>query len=249
MKRIIARIDIKNNTLIKTVQLEGLRVVGEPKERMLAYYEQGVDELIYMDIVASLYGRNGLFDLIDVASKNCFVPLTVGGGIRNLEDAKNSMMAGADKLAINTAAAANPKIISELADVLGSQAVVLSVEAQKMEDGGWQAFCDNGREPTGRDVLLWIEEACSLGIGEIMVTSIANEGMNKGFDLELLQAVGKIATVPVIASGGYGNSEHGIECLSVEGIDAMTVAGSLHFDRQIIPDIKLDLRNAGIAVR
>lgn len=248
-KRVIARHDIKNEHLIKTVQLEGLRVVGDPRERIMRYYSDGIDELFYMDIVASLYGRNSLFDIIEATTRHCFVPLTVGGGLRNIEDARKCQLAGADKFAINTAAIARPGLLKELSVVFGSQAVVLSVEAKYMGRGQWQAYYDNGREPSGKDVIAWIEEASSLGIGEIIVTSVDREGTRKGFDYDLAQRIVEVAEVPVIMSGGFGAIEHGEEILSLDGIDAIAVADALHFDRMTVSEIKCGLIERNISVR
>ena len=196
--RIIPRLDIKGPNLIKGVQLEGLRVVGDPHEFALRYYQQGADELIYMDIVASLYERNNLSDIIKRAADQIFIPITVGGGIRSIDDAKNILRSGADKVAINTAAMKRPELITELAQNFGSQAVVLSVEAKKQPNGTWEAFTDNGRERTGRDVVAWIEQAVSFGAGEILLTSVDREGMRKGFDVELIEQVSKIIPVPLM---------------------------------------------------
>jgi len=249
MKRVIARIDVKNDQLIKTVQLEGLRVVGEPRPRMMQYYEQGIDELIYMDIVASLYGLNSLFDLISSAAQSCFIPLTVGGGIRCIDDARQALDAGADKVAVNTAALQKPKLISELAKTFGSQAVVLSLEAKSLGLNKWHAYYDNGREDSGRDAIDWLNYACDLGAGEVLVTSVDREGTRKGFDHDLMAAISDVSPIPVICSGGYGEVDHGVNVLSMPGIDAMAVADCLHFDRTDVVSLKKALSASGIKVR
>lgn len=247
--RIIPRLDIKGPNLIKGVQLEGLRVVGDPHEFALRYYQQGADELIYMDIVASLYERNNLSDIIKRAADQIFIPITVGGGIRSIDDAKNILRSGADKVAINTAAMKRPELITELAQNFGSQAVVLSVEAKKQPNGTWEAFTDNGRERTGRDVVAWIEQAVSFGAGEILLTSVDREGMRKGFDVELIEQVSKIIPVPLIVSGGMGQFSHFEDAVLKGHADAIAIADMLHYERTSIADIRQSANQAGFTVR
>ena len=247
--RIIPRLDIKGPNLIKGVQLEGLRVVGDPHEFALRYYQQGADELIYMDIVASLYERNNLSDIIKRAADQIFIPITVGGGIRSIDDAKNILRSGADKVAINTAAMKRPELITELAQNFGSQAVVLSVEAKKQPNGTWEAFTDNGRERTGRDVVAWIEQAVSFGAGEILLTSVDREGMRKGFDVELIEQVSKIIPVPLIVSGGMGQFSHFEDAVLKGQADAIAIADMLHYERTSIADIRQSANQAGFTVR
>lgn len=236
--RIIPRLDIKGANLIKSVQLEGLRVVGDPHEFAVKYYEQGADEIIYMDSVASLYGRNSLADLVSAAAKDIFIPLTVGGGIRTVEDAYTLLRCGADKVAVNTAAVSSPQLLRELALRFGSQAVVLSIEAKKISDDKWEVFTDNGRERTGLDVKDWILQALELGVGEILLTSIDREGTRKGLDMQLLKMVTAFSTVPVIASGGVG-SMNDIEQAYHEGAaDAVALADIIHYNRVELKEIK-----------
>lgn len=187
--RIIPRLDIKGPNLIKGIRLEGLRVVGDPHEFALRYYEQGADELVFMDIVASLYQRNNLNDIIARAANRVFIPITVGGGIRSLDDVNTLLRSGADKVAINTAAIARPALITEVSKRYGAQCMVLSVEAKQNGPGRWEAYTDNGREHTGLDVIDWIEKAVALGAGEILLTAVDREGTRKGLDLDLLRAV------------------------------------------------------------
>lgn len=236
--RIIARLDIKNRNLIKGINLEGLRVLGTPNNFALKYYNEGIDELIFMDSVASLYGRNNLYEIIFEASKNIFIPLTVGGGIRSLEDAKKAFNAGADKITVNTAAVENPNLINDLSEKFGSQSLVLSVEAKKISEDNWEVFTNNGRQETGINVIDWISNAATRGIGEILLTSVDMEGTRKGFDYELLQKVTKKVQVPVIASGGFGNPEHMIKAFSNCAIDAIAIADALHFNRYKINELK-----------
>lgn len=247
--RVIARLDIKGPNLIKGVQLEGLRVLGNPQEFSLKYYQQGVDEFVFMDVVASLYGRNSLRDIISSAADNVFVPITVGGGIRSVEDAAQILRSGADKVAINTAAVANPHLISEIANKFGSQCMVLSVEAKKVSDGLWEVFTDNGREKTGLDVQEWIQRGVELGAGEVLLTSVDREGTRKGFDLDLLKVVSPLVSVPLIASGGMGNLIHVREALEGSQIDGIAIADSFHYRRHTISEVKESISALGYRVR
>ena len=247
--RLIARLDIKGANLIKGIHLEGLRVIGSPNEHALRYYEQGADELIYMDVVASLYGRNNLGDIVEGAARDVFIPMTVGGGIRSVEDATRLLRSGADKVAINTAAVANPGVISDIARRFGSQCMVLSIEAKQIGPDRWEAFTDNGRERTGLDVIDWVRRGISLGAGEILLTSVDREGTRNGFDVALVRAVTAEATVPVIASGGMGKPEHVVDAVIAGGADAVAMADILHFGRAGIGDIRAAAKAAGIEVR
>lgn len=247
--RLIARLDIKGPNLIKGVHLEGLRVIGSPNEHAVRYYHQGVDELIYMDCVASLYGRNSLGDIIQSAAMDVFVPMTVGGGIRSVEDAALLLRCGADKVAVNTAAVARPALIADIARRFGSQCMVLSIEAKQIGLDRWEVYTDNGRERTGLDVIDWAERAVELGAGEILLTSVDREGTRKGFDCALVRAVTQRVAVPVIASGGMGKSEDLIEVVQVGGADAVAMADILHYGRATVGDIRHVARAANIEVR
>jgi cyclase len=247
--RLIARLDIKGPNLIKGIHLEGLRVIGSPNEYALKYYQQGADELIYMDCVASLYGRNCLGDIIRSTAKDIFVPVTVGGGIRSVGDATNLLRCGADKVAVNTAAVANPQLISEISQCFGSQCMVLSIEAKQIGPNEWEVYVDNGRERTGLNVVDWIKKGVDLGAGEILLTSVDREGTRKGFDIPLLQAVTQEVSVPVIASGGMGKSEDMIDAVLQGKIDAIAMADILHYDRATLGDIRSAAITAGIEVR
>lgn len=227
--RIIPRIDIKGPNLVKGVHLEGIRVLGKPEIFARYYYEQGADELLYMDVVASLYGRNSLLDIVSKTSKEIFIPLTVGGGLRSLEDIKRVLRAGADKVAINTAAIQNPELIRLAARKFGSSTIVISIEAKKNRDGNYEAYINNGRERTGVDVLKWAKQAAELGAGEIMITSIDREGTGYGFDLDLTSAVAKAVSLPVIACGGAGKIQHFQELFKQKEVDAVCVASILHY--------------------
>ena len=247
--RLIARLDIKGPNLIKGVHLEGLRVLGDPQEYASKYYAQGADELIYIDIVASLYGRSKLPEIVSRTVENIFIPLTVGGGIRNIDDVKELLRAGADKVAINTAAVQRPELISEISRRFGSQCMVLSIEAKKQSDGLCEVYTDSGREKTGIDVVDWAEEGVSKGAGEILLTSIDAEGTRKGFDFELIQRVTQAVNIPVIASGGMGSVEHLRDAVQLGGADAIAMADILHYDRLTIHEIRAEAKQAGIEVR
>ena len=247
--RLIARLDIKGPNLIKAVHLEGLRVIGSPEEHAMRYYLQGADELIYMDCVASLYGRNHLSDIVSAAAKDIFIPMTVGGGIRSVDDASVILRSGADKVAVNTAAVAKPQLITEIARHFGSQCMVLSIEAKQVENDRWEVYTDNGRERTGLDVIDWVKQGVSLGAGEVLLTSIDQEGTRKGFDTALVQAVAAEVSVPVIASGGMGKPEDLISVVGDDGADAVAMADILHYKRAEIGDIRTLAESVGLRVR
>ncbi|WP_343517848.1 imidazole glycerol phosphate synthase cyclase subunit [Sphingomonas sp.] len=246
--RLIARLDVKGPNLIKGIHLEGLRVIGDPQEYARRYYEQGADELIYIDIVASLYGRNSLGDIVARAARDVFVPLTVGGGLRSIDDVRAMLRAGADKVAINTAAIRRPELITEIAQRFGSQCMVLGIEAKRSGAGKWEAFTDNGREFTGVDVVEWCRRGYELGAGEILLTSVDQEGTRKGFDTALIEAVTKVVPIPVIASGGMGSTQHMVEAVE-HGADAVAMADILHYNRMSLPAIRAAAIDAGLRVR
>ena len=228
--RIIPRLDIKGPNLVKGIHLEGLRVLGKPEHFAQYYYENGADELIYMDVVASLYGRNSLLHIIERTSKNIFIPLTVGGGLRTLDDIRTVLEAGADKIAVNTAAIQRPELIKEASRRFGSSTIVISIEAIKKSDGCYEAYTDNGREKTGVDVFEWALRVVELGAGEIMITSIDQEGTGKGFDLELTRKVSESVPIPVIACGGAGKFSHINDVISEGKADAVSLASILHYN-------------------
>jgi cyclase len=227
--RIIPRLDIKGPNLVKGIHLEGLRVLGKPEDFAKLYYEQGADELIYQDTVASLYQRNSLTDIITKTAKNIFIPITVGGGLRTLDDINKVLRAGADKVAINTAAINNPEFITKASHAFGSSTIVIAIETIKQSDNSYLAYTDNGREHTGVDAISWVKEAEKRGAGEILMTSIDQEGTGNGFDLELIKKVSDLVTIPVIAHGGAANDTHIYEALNDSGADAVAVASMLHY--------------------
>lgn len=247
--RIIARLDIKGPNLIKGIHLEGLRVIGSPGEHALRYYLQGIDELIYMDCVASLYGRNHLGSIVSAAAKDIFVPMTVGGGIRSVEDATQILRAGADKVAINTAAVSNPQLVTEIARRFGSQCMVLSVEAKQVGHERWEVYTDNGRERTGLDVVEWVKRGVALGAGEVLLTSVDREGTRKGFDISLVRAVAAEVSVPLIASGGMGKPEDLVGVVREGGADAVAMADILHYKRSEVGTIRAVAMAEGLGVR
>lgn len=228
--RIIPRLDIKGPNLVKGIQLEGLRILGKPDIFARKYYEQGADELIYMDVVASLYERNSLSELIKRTAQQIFIPLTVGGGLRTLEDISNVLDAGADKVAINTAAVRNPDFIKKAALRFGASTILVSIEAIKKKNGTYEAFTDNGREQTGLDVFKWAKQAEDLGAGEILITSVDREGSGIGFDIELIKELSGTVSVPVIAHGGAGSEEHVESAILDGGADAVSMASIIHYD-------------------
>jgi cyclase len=238
MPRVIARLDIKNEFVIKGIHLEGLRKIGDPIQLALNYFQHGIDEIILIDSVATLYGRNNIFETIQKACEKVFIPITIGGGIRTLDDVYKALDSGADKVAINTAAINNPNLIEEVASRFGSQAMVCSVEAKKISPHQWECFTDNGRESTGKMVLDWVKEAESRGAGELLVTSVDSEGTKKGFDLELYTQLAKITSIPMIASGGCGNLSHLEQLFTTVEVQAVALASVLHYNLLTIDEIK-----------
>lgn len=247
--RLIARLDIKGPNLIKGIHLEGLRVIGDPQQFARKYYEQGVDELLYMDTVASLYNRNNLADIVRRTAEDVFIPMTVGGGVRSVEDVRDLLRAGADKVAVNTAATRRPELIREISRKFGSQCMVLSIEAKRVSPGQWEVYTDNGREHTGLDVCEWSRRGVELGAGEILLTSVDQEGTRKGFDLQLIEKVSAAVPIPVIASGGMGTIEHLLDVVTKGKADAVAFADCLHYDRLGLKQIREYLLREGQVVR
>lgn len=228
--RIIPRLDIKGPNLVKGIHLEGLRVLGKPEQFARAYYEGGADELIYIDVVASLYNRNSLQDIISKTAKEIFIPLTVGGGLRTLDDIRKVLRAGADKVSMNTGAIRNPTIIQQAANLFGSSTITVAIEAIREPNGQYLAYTDNGREHTGIEVVAWAKQAEALGAGEILLTSIDREGTGMGFDLELTKKISQAVGIPVIASGGAGTLEHVREAIQSGDASAVAIASLFHYD-------------------
>jgi imidazole glycerol-phosphate synthase subunit HisF len=228
--RIIPRLDIKGPNLVKGIHLEGLRVLGRPSDFAIRYYEQGADELLFMDVVASLYERNSLHEIISETAKSIFIPITVGGGLRSIDDMRQVLRAGADKVCLNTAAIRNPQLIADASNIFGSSTVVVAIEAIKEKDGTYLAYTDNGREHTGVEVRSWAKKVNELGAGEIIITSVDREGTGQGFDIELVHMVAEAVDIPVVAHGGVGNVRHITELITSTHVEAVSVASILHYD-------------------
>ena len=246
--RLIARLDIKAPNLVKGIQLEGLRKLGDPNIFAKKYYQEGIDEIYFEDIVASLYERNSLVEIIKRTTENVFVPITVGGGLRNIDDISSALRSGADKVSINTAAIKNPEIIKKAAKRFGSQSIVLSIQAKK-NTNGWEAYFDNGREHSGIDAVDWASRGEELGAGELLVTSVDKEGMAKGFDSELIKEISSNVSIPVIASGGMGKLEYLSDVIKLGGADAVAMAHVLHYDIIPLNEIRDYASREGIPVR
>lgn len=229
MVRIIPRLDIKGPNLVKGIHLEGLRVLGKPSDFAKYYYEIGADEIIFMDVVASLYERNSLHEIISETAKNIFIPITVGGGIRTIKDIKDILRSGADKVSINTAAIKDPNFIYRASREFGSSTIVVSIEAVKSPNGEYYAYVDNGREFTGIEVSKWAKKVEELGCGEILITSVDREGTGKNFDFELCDLIVKSVSVPVIVHGGAGKKEDVLEIISNKNINSVALASILHY--------------------
>jgi len=227
--RIIPRLDIKGPNLVKGVHLEGLRVLGKPEHFAKYYYEQGADELFYQDVVASLYGRNSLHDIISRTAREVFIPITVGGGIRSLDDVANILRVGADKVSINTAAHENPDLITNASKIFGISTIVVSIEAIKQADGSYMAFTDNGRNYTGREVVSWAQEAEKRGAGEILLTSVDHEGVGKGMNIDLINRVCNAVNIPVVAHGGIGCPIHVLEIAKQLPVSGLAISSILHY--------------------
>lgn len=242
--RVICRLDIKGSSLIKGVQFEGLRVVGNPTEYAKRYYADGADEILYIDAVASLYGRSYMSTLLQEAVSDVFIPITVGGGIRSVEDVRDLLRSGADKVAINSEAVRRPQLISEISRTFGEQCTVASIQAKRSPRGGWEVFTDGGRERTGLQVDEWARQVVKLGAGEILITSVDQDGTMRGFDSALVAMVKSEVDVPVIASGGLGVPQDTLRLLSeAPTLDAVSVGSALHYRKVKISQIKSCLKS------
>ena len=227
--RIIPRLDIKGSNLVKGIHFEGLRVLGKPEQFARFYYESGADELFYQDAVASLYGRNSLLDIVKKTSKEIFIPLCVGGGLRSVDDIREVLRAGADKVAVNTAAIESPDLIKDASRSFGSSTILASIEAIRNKDGTYEACVNFGRDLTGIDAIQWAKKAVDLGAGELLVTSIDREGTGKGYDIEFTSKIAQTVSVPVIACGGCGHVKHLSEVIQKGKADAVSMASVLHY--------------------
>ena len=247
--RIIPKLEVKGENLIKGMHLEGLRIVGKPEERAIDYYRDGADELIYIDLVASLYQRDNFLHIVERTAEQVFIPLTVGGGVRSVEDAKAFLRAGADKVAINTAIINNPKLVSEIANIFGSQCMVASLEVQKKMNGSYECYTDCGRTPTGKDPFEWSKVVVGLGAGEILLTSISQDGTFKGYDLELTKKMASSLKIPIIASGGAGKLEDFKMVITKGQADAICASAFFHFQRGTVGEVKKYLNDNNVTVR
>ena len=246
--RLISRLDVKDTNLVKGIQLEGLRKLGDPNQYARQYYEDGIDEVLYLDIVASLYNRNNLSAIVERTTRDVFVPITVAGGIRSLDDVHKVLQTGADKTAINTAAIKRPELITEVAEAYGSQCMVLSIEAKRTPAGNYECYYDNGREHSGYDVLEWAARGEALGAGEILLTSVDRDGLMKGMDIDLIRQICAEVRIPVICSGGAGSVQDIADAANA-GASAVAVGSLFHYNKLTVRDLKRELAGLGIEVR
>ena len=248
-KRIIPCLDVNNGRVVKGTNFVNLRDAGDPVEAAKAYDAQGADELVFLDITASAQARNIILDMVAQVADSIFIPVTVGGGIRTVDDFNALLRAGADKVSVNSAAIRNPSLIQEAAEKFGSQCVVCAIDAKRRPEGGWTVYLNGGRVDTGLDAVKWAKQAVELGAGEILLTSMDCDGVKNGYDLELTRAVSDCVNVPVIASGGAGAMEHFYDAFTAGHADAVLAASLFHFGEITIPDLKAYLAGRGISVR
>ncbi len=248
-KRIIPCLDVKAGRVVKGTNFVGLQDAGDPVELAHIYDEEAADELVFLDITASVEQRKAMLDVINRTAGEVFMPLTVGGGISTVIDIRNALNAGADKTSLNTAAVKNPELISEGARLFGSQCIVLAVDAKRIAENKWEVYVNGGRTPTGLDVIVWVKRAVSLGAGEILLTSMDCDGTKNGYDIPLTRAVSEAVQVPVIASGGAGELEHFYDVLTAGKADAVLAASVFHYKKFSIRQVKEYLRSRGVEVR
>ncbi len=249
-KRIIPCLDVKDGTVVKGVNFVGLKELGDPVEYARKYYEAGADELVFLDITATHERRKTIRELVQDVAREIFIPFTVGGGIRTIEDIRTILLAGADKVSLNSAAVNDPDLIRQGAEMFGNQCIVLAVDARMRPDhSGWNVVINGGRIDTGRDVLEWVREGVRLGAGEILLTSMDADGTKQGFDLSLCKAVRQAVNVPIIASGGCGSLEHFYEVFEQDAADAALAASLFHYDELTVGDVKQYLEKRGVLVR
>ena len=246
--RIIPCLDVHDGRVVKGIRFRNLRDAGDPVELARRYYEQGADEITFLDVGATVQSRNTLLDIVERTSREVFVPLTVGGGIRTIDDIRNALRAGADKVAICTAAIQNPEMINEGARIFGSQCIVLSIDAARVGQH-WHAFTHGGRRDSGRDAIAWAIEGAERGAGEILLNSIDRDGTGRGYDIDLIRTVAENVSIPVIASGGAGNLKQLLTAITRGGADAVLLASLLHYGQITVQDIKTHLKTHGVAVR
>ncbi|SIS18157.1 imidazole glycerol phosphate synthase subunit hisF [Aquipseudomonas alcaligenes] len=248
-KRIIPCLDVDNGRVVKGVQFENIRDAGDPVEIARRYDEQGADEITFLDITASVDGRDTTLHTVERMASQVFIPLTVGGGVRTVQDIRNLLNAGADKVSINTAAVFTPEFVGEAAARFGSQCIVVAIDAKKVAPGRWEIFTHGGRKPTGLDAVLWAKKMEDLGAGEILLTSMDQDGVKSGYDLGVTRAISEAVGIPVIASGGVGNLEHLAAGILEGKADAVLAASIFHFGEYSVPEAKAYLASRGIVVR
>ncbi|USG65252.1 imidazole glycerol phosphate synthase subunit HisF [Brevibacillus ruminantium] len=248
-KRIIPCLDVKDGRVVKGVQFVGLRDAGDPVELAKKYSEEGADELVFLDISASHEGRKTMVDVIEQTAANITIPFTVGGGINSVDDMRRILRAGADKISLNTAAVLRPELIREGATVFGSQCVVVAIDARQVGEKKWEVYTHGGRNATGRDLIEWAREAEALGAGEILITSMDDDGEKKGFGIELTRLVAEAVGIPVIASGGAGSREHFFDVLTRGSADAALAASIFHYEETSIQAVKEYLLAKGVDIR
>ena len=248
-KRIIPCLDVRDGRVVKGVNFVNIRDAGDPVELAKYYSDQGADEIVFLDITATSDGRDTVADVVERTAAQVFVPLTVGGGIRTLEDFQRLLRAGADKISVNSAAVKDPTLIARAAERFGSQCVVLAIDARRREDGSYEVVTAGGRNPTGLDAVEWARRGEELGAGEILLTSMDADGTKAGFDLAMTGAVTRAVSIPVIASGGCGSLEHFAQVFEQTGCDAALAASLFHFGKLTVPQVKAYLRDRGLPVR
>ena len=248
-KRIIPCLDIKNGRVVKGINFVDLVDAGDPAEQAKIYNDSGADEICFLDITASHENRNIILEVVKKTTEKCFVPLTVGGGVRSIEDISNLLLAGADKVSINTAAVSKKNLVKESSEKFGSQCIVVAVDAKKVSDNKWEIFTHGGRKPTGIDALKFVEKMELLGAGEILLTSMDRDGTKKGYDLDLTKKVSNFVNIPVIASGGVGNLEHLHQGIKIGKANAVLAASIFHFGKHTILEAKQYLDSKGVPVR
>ena len=248
-KRIIPCLDIKNGRVVKGINFVDLVDAGDPAEQAKIYNDSGADEICFLDITASHEDRNTILEIVKKTTEKCFVPLTVGGGVRSIEDINNLLLAGADKVSINTAAVSNKNFIKEAAEKFGSQCIVIAVDAKKVNNDKWEVFTHGGRKPTGKDVLKFVQKMEAFGAGEILLTSMDRDGTKKGYDLDLTKKISNLVNIPVIASGGVGSLEHLHQGFKIGKASAVLAASIFHFGKYSILDAKQYLDSKGIPIR
>jgi imidazole glycerol-phosphate synthase subunit HisF len=247
--RLITRLEVKGNFVVKGIRMEGLRRVGTPAELTRKYFEAGIDEIIYNDIVASLYDRNHLTDLLSMAADQIFIPIVAGGGVRTLEGIRALLHSGADKISINSAAVRVPELITKASEIYGAQCIVVEIQAKKRGPSLWEPYIENGRERTEKDLVVWAKEAEDRGAGEILLTSVDLDGTTYGLDIEMIAAVTDAVKIPVIAAGGTRDADDIAAAVMQGGANAVSVSHILHFDKQSISNLKAKLRNLGVDTR